>query len=385
MLPVLLNKVFSALTHRSGASRARRLGFADASKCVNLALQGGGAHGAFTWGVLDQLLADGRIAIDGISGASAGAVNAMMLADGLARGGPDEARQRLADFWRAASFGGALPELQREAIERLFAFVPRHSSPVPWLGALSRYWSPYELNPLNINPLKNLIERFVDFSLVRGDTRRELFISATNVDSGEQRVFSRSEMTPEVVMASACLPLMFQAVEIDGVPYWDGGYSGNPSMLPFLRATSTEDILIVQINPLERGGAPTSARDIMTRLHELTFNAPLLAELRALKLAERLITEGGLPRGTAPGQYRRIRLHRIVMDAGALDDRSKLNNDYDFFDRLRQRGQAAAQRFLDDHFGDIGRKSTLDLQFGPAPEWLDRRPTPAEKAATVLD
>ncbi len=141
--------------------------------------------------MLDQLLADGRIAIDGISGASAGAVNAVMLADGLARGGAEEARQRLADFWRAASFGGALPELQREAIERLFAFVPRQSSPVPWLGALSRYWSPYDLNPLNINPLKSLIERFVDFALVRGDTRRELFISATNVDSGEQRVFSR--------------------------------------------------------------------------------------------------------------------------------------------------------------------------------------------------
>ena len=331
MLPVLLSKAFSALTRRFGASRAHRLGFAQASKCVNLALQGGGAHGAFTWGVLDQLLADGRIAIDGISGASAGAVNAVMLADGLARGGAEEARQRLADFWRAASFGGGLPELQREAIERLFAFVPRQSSPAPWLGALSRYWSPYDLNPLNINPLKNLIERFVDFALVRGDTRRELFVSATNVHSGEQRVFSRSEMTAEVVMASACLPLLFQAVEIDGAPYWDGGYSSNPSMLPFLRTTSTEDVLIVQINPIERGGPPTRAREIMTRLHEVTFNAPLLAELRALELAERLITEGGLPRGTAPGQYRRIRLHRIVMDADtASDGRSKLSNDYEF-------------------------------------------------------
>ena len=187
---------------------------------------------------------------------------------------------------------------------------------MPWLGALSRYWSPYDLNPLNINPLKDLIERFVDFERLRGDTRRELFISATNVHTGERRVFSRAEITAEVVMASACLPLLFQAVEIDGVPYWDGGYSGNPAMLPFLRATSTEDVLIVQINPRERGGAPTSAREIMTRLHEITFNAPLLAELRALELAERLITEGGLPRGTAPGQYRRIRLHRIVMDAG---------------------------------------------------------------------
>src|SRR5262245_22238810 len=385
MLPVLLSKAFSALRWRSSARRARRLGFAQANKCVNLALQGGGAHGAFTWGVVDQLLADGRIAIDSISGASAGAVNAVMLADGLARGGPEEARQRLADFWRSASFGGAVPELQREAIERLFAFVPRQSSPMPWLGSLSRYWSPYDLNPLNINPLKNLIERFVDFAQVRGDTRRELFISATNVHSGEQRVFSRTEMTPEVVMASACLPLLFQAMEIDGTPYWDGGYSGNPSLLPFLRATSTEDLLIVQINPLERGGPPTRARDIMTRLHEINFNAPLLAELRALALAERLITEGRLPRGTAPGQYRRIRLHRIVMDADiAFDDRSKLNNDYEFFDRLRQLGQAAAQRFLDEHFGNIGRKSTIDLTAETAPKWLDRRalqPNVAFKAA----
>jgi NTE family protein len=381
MLPVLLSKALSALRRRPGISRARRLGFADASKCVNLALQGGGAHGAFTWGVLDQLLADGRLAIDSISGASAGAVNAVMLADGLARGDPDEARQRLADFWRAASFGGTLSELQREAFERLFAFVPRQSSPVPWFGALSRYWSPYALNPLNINPLKDLIERFVDFALVRGDTRRELFISATNVHSGEQRVFSRAEMSAEVVMASACLPLLFQAVEIDGVPYWDGGYSGNPPVLPFLRTTTTEDVLIVQINPLERDGAPTSASDIMTRLHELTFNAALLAELRALELAERLIAAGGLPRGTAPGHYRRIRLHRIVMDADiALDDRSKLNNDYEFFDRLRQLGQAAAQRFLDRHFGDIGRRSTIAPQTDTMPTWLAR--PPATKAAS---
>src|SRR6476620_1800642 len=189
MLPVLLSKVLSALQRPSSASHAQRLGFGHARKRVNLALQGGGAHGAFTGGVLDQLLADGRLAIDGISGASAGAVNAVMLADGLARGGPDEARGRLADFWRAASFGGALPEVQREAIERLFALVPRQSSPLPWLGALSRYWSPYALNPLNINPLKSLIERFVDFERVRGDARRELFISATNVHTGERCVF----------------------------------------------------------------------------------------------------------------------------------------------------------------------------------------------------
>jgi NTE family protein len=186
MLPALLNKMFR---RRPAATRAQALGFAQAQKCVNLALQGGGAHGAFTWGVLDQLLADGRVAIDGISGASAGAVNAVMLADGLAAGGPQEARTRLAKFWRAASFGGTLPALQREAIERLFAFLPKQGSPVPWLGALSRYWSPYALNPLNINPLKDLIGRFVDFERLRSDSRRELFVSATNVHTGEPRVF----------------------------------------------------------------------------------------------------------------------------------------------------------------------------------------------------
>jgi NTE family protein len=367
MLPALLSKLIANQASGPQTRRAHQLGFAKANKCVNLALQGGGAHGAFTWGVLDHLLADGRLAIDGISGASAGAVNAVLLADGLTRGGAEEARQRLAEFWRAASFGGTLPDPQREAFERLFAFVPGQNSAAHWFGTWSRYWSPYDLNPLNINPLKDLIERFVDFALVQNDTRRELFISATNARSGEPRVFLRAEMTAEVVMASACLPTLFQAVEIDGVPYWDGGYSGNPTLLPFLNATATEDLLIVQINPLERCDAPQGAREIVSRLHELTFNAPLLAELRTLALAQKLIAEGGLPRGIGPGRYRRIRLHRIVMDTGpAFDDSGKLNNHYEVFDRLRQLGHAAAQQFLDTHFDDIGNNSTLDLADDPA-------------------
>src|SRR5580700_9126875 len=190
------------------------------TKRINLALQGGGAHGAFTWGVLDQLLADGRLTIEGISGTSAGALNAVMLADGLARGGPQEARKHLADFWRAASYDGHLPDLQRGVVERLFSFVPRAGASVPpWFGAFSQLWSPYDLNPLNINPLKELIERFVDFDLIHADIDRHLFISATNVRTGEPRVFSRAEITAEVVMASACLPLLFRAVEIDGESY----------------------------------------------------------------------------------------------------------------------------------------------------------------------
>jgi NTE family protein len=330
MLASRLNKLLS------GAWRPQR-------RHLNLALQGGGAHGAFTWGVLDQLLEDGRIVIGGVSGTSAGAVNAVMLADGLAHGGAEGARERLAEFWRAASLGGSLPELQRAVVERLFPLVPQRAT-LPWFGDLARFFSPYDLNPLNINPLKDLIERFVDFARIRsGD--RDLFITATNVLTGEPRVFARHEITPEVVMASACLPLMFRAVEIEGVPYWDGGYSGNPVVLPFLESGSCADVLIVQINPRERAKLPTTASEIMTRMNEITFNAPLIAELRALELSG----------------ARRTRLHRIVMDDGPFDARSKLNVDFEFFLSLRKSGQCAARRFLDAHFNDIGRRSTIDL------------------------
>jgi NTE family protein len=320
--------------------------------------------------VLDQILTDERLAIEGISGTSAGALNAVMLADGLARGGPPDARQRLADFWRAASFGGNLPDLQRGVVERLFSFVPRPgASAPPWLGAFSQLWSPYDLNPLNINPLKELIERFVDFDLIRADVDRHLFISATNVRTGEPRVFTRAEITAEVVMASACLPLLFRAVEIEGESYWDGGYSNNPALAPFIRATAAEDLLIVQINPRERDKVPVSARDIMSRSNEITFNAAQSAELRTIDLVNQLIDEGRLPRGLGGGDCRRIRLHRIVMDdAGeTFDPHSRLNNDFDFFERLHKLGQRAARRFLDLHFDDIGRRSTIhDVARAPA-------------------
>jgi len=364
MFPILLaNLVSQALAPRSPRRRvrapvpARKPG---RGKPLNLALQGGGAHGAFTWGVLDQLLEDGRCNIEGISGASAGAVNAVMLADGLTRGGPDEARARLADFWRAVSVDGHLPDLQRGVVERLFPFLPRENL---WFGAMSRLLSPYDLNPLNINPLKELIERFVDFAAIRGDRLHELFISATNVQTGELRVFSRAEITPEVIMASAALPLLFRAVEIDGVPYWDGGYSGNPAVIPFLRSTATEDVLIVQINPRQRRKVPTRQSEIVSRVNEINFNASLLSELRGVAFVNRLIDEGRLPRGMRPGEFRRLRLHRIVMeDIGGTDAaRGTLNTDYEYFETLRKLGQRATRRFLDAHFDDVGRVSTIDL------------------------
>ncbi len=332
-------------------------------KSINLALQGGGAHGAFTWGVLDYLLEDGRLKVDGISGTSAGAVNAVMLADGL-RTGADEARKRLADFWRATSLGGDLPAMQRAVLNRLFSLLPSQGSPtLDWLTAWSRHLSPYDVNPLNINPLKDLIERFVDFEALRADPR-QLFIAATNVQTGRLHIFGRDKISAEAVMASACLPAVFRAVEIDGVSYWDGGYLGNPVLYPFFRSTATEDVLIVQINPLMRKKIPTSTREIMSRVNEITFNSALMAELRAIEFVNRQIDQGRLPRGTRPDEYRQIKVHRIVLEG--LGERfstsSKLRNDFESFELLRKLGQRAARRFLDAHYADIGVQSSVDLK-----------------------
>jgi NTE family protein len=365
MFPMLLQHLYTtarrAGTQPPAAANDRRIRpTTGRRKRINLALQGGGAHGAFTWGALDQILSDGRLEIEGISGTSAGALNAVIVADGLARGGPEEARDRLANFWRAISSNGHLPELQRGVVDRLFSFVPRQGL---WFGALSRFWSPYDLNPLNINPLKDVIDRFVDFDAIRRERHLDLFISATNVHTGEPRVFTRDEVSPEVVMASACLPLLFRAVEIAGVPYWDGGYSGNPAILPFLRTTGTEDVLIVQLNPLQRREVPTGAREIMSRISEISFNASLLSELRSVALVNRFIDEGHLPRGTGHGEFRRLRLHRLALDDAGMAPaaRHSLNTDFQYFETLYKLGQRAMRRFLDAHFDSIGRFSTLDV------------------------
>jgi NTE family protein len=341
-------------------------------KKINLALQGGGAHGAFTWGVLDFLLEDGRLVIDGMSGTSAGALNAVICVDGLARGGPDEARKRLGEFWRAVSIDGKLPALQRRIVERMLNFTPLEGSPVQaWLNAMSRYFSPYDLNPLNINPLKEVIERFVDFEAVRNAAEVQLFIAATNVVTGRLRIFPREKITADVVMASAALPLVFQAVTIDGTPYWDGGYMGNPAIFPFFRDTTTEDVLIVQINPVERREVPTSVHDIMNRINEITFNSSLLAEYRAIEFVAREINLGRLPHGFGPGEYRRVNAHRIVLGNGhkAYSADSKLSTDYDFFRMLHASGRRAARYFLEAHFDDIGVRSTFDLRAEARAEW----------------
>jgi NTE family protein len=341
-------------------------------KKINLALQGGGAHGAFTWGVLDSLLSDPRIEIEGISGASAGAINAVILADGLIRGGPQEARKRLAGVWRAVSSNGELSDLERKVADRLLSFAPYEGSPAQaWVDALSRFWSPYDFNPLNINPLKDMIERFVDFEALRSSSRLKLFISATNVFTGRLRIFPGDKISAAVVMASACLPMVFQAVEIDGIPYWDGGYMGNPAIFPFFRTTDTEDVLIVSLNPLARNMTPRTQNEIMNRINEITFNSSLIAEYRAMDFVTRLIDQGRLPRGRGAGEYRRINVHRIALDSAfkELTADSKLDSDFGFFELLRNGGQRAGTDFLSKHFDDLGVRSTVDIAAEAQAEW----------------
>ena len=370
-----VNKIISAIRPaRAGKSSDGKSASpaSQSGKRINLALQGGGAHGAFTWGVLEHLLGDDRLVIEGVSGTSSGAMNAIMLTDGLARGGRAEAQKRLTDFWRSVSSTGDLPPVQRAVVERLLSFTPVEGSPVQaWFDLMSRYFSPYDFNPLNINPLKDVVERFVDFEAVQSCADIQLFISATNVQTGRVRIFPREKITAAAVMASACLPELFHAVEIDGVPYWDGGYLGNPVIFPFFGTTQAEDVLVVQINPLMRQKTPTAAGEIMNRLNEITFNSPLIAEYRAMEFVARLIDQGRLPRGTGHGQYRRINVHRIVLDGSStkLDASSKLTTDYDFFEMLRTHGKRAARRFLDEHFADIGVKSTVDLRTEAQAEW----------------
>jgi NTE family protein len=258
------------------------------------------------------------------------------------------------------SFDGGLPDQQRAVIDRLLSFIPAVGSPVQaWIDAWSQFLSPYDLNPLNINPLKELIERFVDFEAIRKCEELRLFVSATDVYTGQLRVFARQEISADAVMASAALPYVFRAVEIDGVPYWDGGYTGNPPIFPLLRGMHSPDVLVVQINPLMRRAKPTSSKEILHRVNEITFNASLSAEMRVVEHVSRLLERGELT--SASGQYRPIHMHRIVLGEQkppALG--SRLNNDFDFFETLHRAGRRAARRFLDAHFDDIGVRGTID-------------------------
>jgi len=333
----------------------------SARKSINVALQGGGALGAFTWGVLERLLEDERIRVAAVSGASAGAMNAVVLADGFAQGGREAAHAALRRFWEGVARAGASSPYRRTPMMKfLGAFAPAWASWGAWADAMTRVASPYDLNPLNINPLRDVVDELVDFERVRGCTELGVFISATNVETGKVRVFNRGELTADHVMASACLPMLFQAVEIDGTPYWDGGYMGNPPLFPLFDANDSADVLIVQINPLKRAGAPRTAADILARVDEITFNASLLRELRAIEFVQRLLAEHRVE----SNRYREVLVH-VIEDETALTKfgaGSHSNTDLTFFEELRKIGHASCARWLTKHFDDIGARATVDLR-----------------------
>lgn len=333
----------------------------NGAKKVNLALQGGGSHGAFTWGVLDAILEDGRLDVEAITGTSAGAMNAVVFVQGYLDGGREGARAALAAFWASLSGSSALMPGNREALEKLFGGVRFEDTPAFfWLDALTHWSSPYEFNPLDINPLRDHLSKTIDFAKVRACEDIKVFVAATRVDTGAIAVFERSQLTVEHVLASACLPQLFQAVEIDGAAYWDGGYMGNPALFPLFYKSTTPDIMIVQINPIRRPELPKNARDIQNRLNEITFNGALMSELRSIDFVSRLVDEGKLSRD----DYMRPFVHRVEADAEllAFSAASKFDTSRAFLEKLRDIGREAAKQWLAQNYDMIGKADTLDLR-----------------------
>ena len=336
-------------------------------RTINLALQGGGAHGAFTWGALDRLLEEERLEIEGISGTSAGAMNAAILKTGLLYGGREGARAQLDRFWgsiRQCAQANTNPTAEWLGLfftdaARMLDKVMRERA-YQLRDSFSRALSPYEWNPLNLNPLRDLLEEMIDFERVSWQSLPHLFFCATNVRTGKIRVFSREEITIDALLASACLPDMFQAVEIDGEHYWDGGYMGNPPLYPLFYRVGCRDVVIVHVNPIERPDVPQTARDIMNRINEISFNSSLLRELRAIAFVQRLIAEGRV----LPGEMKNVLIHSIRDDAtmARFSASTKLSPEPREIDTLKEAGRAAADAFLRQHWASIGVESTVNLR-----------------------
>ncbi len=325
---------------------------------VDLALQGGGSHGAFTWGVLDRLMDEPWLRIDGISGTSAGAMNAVVLAGGFAAGGPAGAKSALNAYWRRVADSAQLSPIRRSPLDVMLGRWTLDTSPFYLAFDLaSRVFSPYDLKFAGVNPLYRILADSVDFAQV-ADSPIRLFVTATNVRTGRGRVFRNAELTPDVLLASACLPTLFRAVEIDGEAYWDGGYSGNPTITPLVRECDSQDTLLVAINPVERPGTPRSAREILDRLNEVSFNATLLKELRMIALL-RQVADAGHTEGR---RWADMRIHlinsKVLAELGAS---SKFNAEWDFLCMLRDEGRRAAGAFLSANGKNIGKRSSVDL------------------------
>lgn len=331
------------------------------SKPIALALQGGGAHGAFTWGVLDRLLEDGRLSVEAITGTSAGAMNAAVLAQGFTQNGPDGARETLETFWHSLSVMGQASPIKRSFADMLTGNWSLDASPAyNMLDMMSRIVSPYDTNPFDINPLLELLNKTIDFDKVRKCNDIKLFVSATNVRNGKIKVFNGSELTADMLMASACLPHLYKSVKVDGELYWDGGYMGNPPIFPLFYNTTIADIMIIQINPIERDEEPKTAREIHNRVNEISFNSSLLRELRTIDFVTRLIDDGKLD----AKHYTHSRMHRIEASdqLNPLSASSKLNTEWKFLCHLRDIGRDTCSGWLDANYDQVGKSATLDLR-----------------------
>src|SRR5258708_11099506 len=328
---------------------------ASNKKRVNLALQGGGAQGAFAGGVIDRLLEENEIETDAIGGTSAGAMNAAATAYGIAIGGNAGARDVLRRFWKATSDAARYSPMKAPPWEKLMnpnSGSLEHSPGYIMMDFMSRMFSPYQLNPTNQNPLRKVIESVIDFEAIHKADRVKLFICASNVMTGRIKVFDKQHVTVDAVLASACLPFMFQAVEIDGEHFWDGGYMGNPPLYPLFYNTDTRDILIVHLNPIHLTQLPTTAPAILDRINTLSFNSSLMREMRAIHFVTKLI-DGGFNDG---GKLNRVFIHTVDGEAllGHLGVSSKVNADWDFLMHLFENGRQNCEQFLSAHWGKIG-------------------------------
>ena len=350
------------LRRTSAGERATRRAPVNATAAVNLALQGGGAHGAFTWGVLDRLLEDERISIEGISATSAGAMNACVLAYGMTLGGREGAKSALTNFWRRISHAAAFSPVQPTPLDKLMGSRNLEFSP-PFLffDLLTRLLSPYQFNPLNLNPLRRVLLQTVDFEVLRKNRCKvKLFLSATNVRTGKIKIFDNDDVTADAVLASGCLPFIFQAVEIDGEAYWDGGYMGNPAIFPLIYGCDSRDVVIVHVNPIMRAELPRSAAEILNRINEISFNSSLMREMRAISFVTSMIEEGQADNA----QLKRMLIHGISAEKAMseLSVASKLNADWEFLTYLRDIGRSTAETWLAQHSQRLGKESTIDLQ-----------------------
>ncbi len=339
---------------------------ADASPLpISLALQGGGAHGAFTWGVLDHLLEDGRFRFSAVSGTSAGALNAASLATGLAAGGADAARKNLEHLWKSVSGSSPLG-----AVERSMPFLPLPTTVVHGMlervKLLGQMISPYDPTMPSGNPLRPVLEKTIDFPLLQGPAVIPTFVSATRVDTGSARIFTGAELTIDALLASACLPNLFRAVEIDGISYWDGGYMGNPTLTPLFSEAFAADILIVQVTPFQRREVPQTVADILSRVTEITFNSSLLRDLRTLTEIQKLL-RGADEANPALRRIARLRLHMIAasQDVAERSTAAKMDTRWSELSALAQAGRQAATEWLAAHGDDIGRRSTVGPMLEP--------------------